>query len=114
MILDLPVVIGVDGSHIGSAVQGLFEMEKKAERQTTQVRRGVPRAQRCDAAHQLSFLGIDGELTSGLRDIYATSLLEPMPDKFLDLLVTTFDVGRQIGCEGFLLPRAPENARPAP
>ncbi|MGJ0513142.1 NepR family anti-sigma factor [Methylocystis sp.] len=86
MILDLPVVIGVDGSHIGSAAQGLFEMEKKAERQTTQGRRSAPRAQR-DALHHLSFLGIDGELTSGLRDVYATSLLEPMPDKFLDLLV---------------------------
>lgn len=87
MTLHLPVVIGVDGSPRGSAVQGLFEMEKKAERQTTQGRRGAPRAQRCDTAHQLSFLGIDGELTSGLRDMYATSLLEPMPDKFLDLLV---------------------------
>ena len=61
-------------------------MEKKAEMQTTHGRRGAPRAQRYDAP-QLSFLGIDGELTSGLRDMYATSLLEPMPDKFLDLLV---------------------------
>ncbi|WP_041926850.1 NepR family anti-sigma factor [Methylocystis sp. SC2] len=87
MTLHLPVVTGVDGSRIGSAAQGLFDMEKKAERQTTQGRRGAPRAQRCDAAHHLSLLGIDGELTSGLRDMYATSLLEPLPDKFLDLLV---------------------------
>jgi hypothetical protein len=86
MTLHPPIVIGIDGSHIGSAVQGLFEMEKKAERQTTQGRRSAPRAQR-NAPHQLSLLGIDGELTSGLRDIYATSLLEPMPDTFLDLLV---------------------------
>ncbi|WP_425373885.1 NepR family anti-sigma factor [Methylocystis hirsuta] len=53
--------------------------------QTTQGRRGAPG--RSGAPHQLPFLRIDGELTSGLRDMYATSLIEPMPDKFLDLLV---------------------------
>ena len=86
MTLHLPVFIGVDGADIQSAAQGLFDMNKKAEKQISKGRRGAPAAERCDAAHQLSFLGIDGELTSGLRDIYATSLLEPMPDKFLDLL----------------------------
>lgn len=85
MTLHLPVVIGVDGSHMASAAQGLFEMEQKAEMQTTQGRRGAPG--RSGTPRQLPFLGIDGELTSGLRDIYATSLIEPMPDKFLDLLV---------------------------
>lgn len=86
MTLHLPVFIGVDGSDIQSAAQGLFAMNKKAEKQTSKGGRGAPGAQR-DVAHQLSFLGIDGELTSRLRDVYATSLLEPMPDKFLDLLV---------------------------
>ena len=86
MTLHMPVFIGVDGSDIQSTAQGLFDMNKKAEKQTSKGRRGAPGAQR-DVAHQLAFLGIDGELTSGLRDVYATSLLEPMPDKFLDLLV---------------------------
>ncbi|MBG0794348.1 hypothetical protein IYY11_13370 [Methylocystis sp. H62] len=86
MTLHLPVFIGVDGSDIQSAAQGLFAMHKKAEKQTSKGRRGAPGAQR-DVAHRLAFLGIDGELTAGLRDVYATSLLEPMPDKFLDLLV---------------------------
>jgi hypothetical protein len=87
MTLHLPVFIGVDGSDIQSAAQGLFSMNKKAEKQTSKGSRGATGAQRCDAAHQLFFRGIEGELTSGLRDIYATSLLEPMPDKFIDLLV---------------------------
>ncbi|AZG75518.1 NepR family anti-sigma factor [Methylocystis rosea] len=82
----MPVVIGVDGSDIQSAAQGLFEMNKKAEMQTSKGRRRAPGGPR-DVAQQLSFLGIDGELTSRLRDVYAKSLLEPMPDKFLDLLV---------------------------
>lgn len=94
MTLHLPVFIGVDGSSIQSAAEGLFDMNKKAEKQLSKGLRGAPGAQRCDAAHRLSFLGIDGELTSGLRDIYATSLLEPMPDKFLDLLVRLSTVAK--------------------
>ena len=86
MTLHLPVFIGVDGSDIQSAAQGLFDMNKKAEKQTSKGA-GARLGRSVTCAHQLSFLGIDGELTSGLRDMYATSLLEPMPDKFLDLLV---------------------------
>ncbi|MBG0796421.1 hypothetical protein IYX23_01750 [Methylocystis sp. L43] len=83
MTLHLPVFIGVDGSDIQSAAQGLFDMNKKAEKQT---RRGALREQRHNASLQLSFLGIDGQLTSELRHMYETSISDPMPDKVLDLL----------------------------
>ena len=83
MTLHLPIVIGIDGSPLESAAQRLFDMSKKAEKQT---RRAALRGQGSDASSQLSFLGIDGQWTSALRQTYEASISDPIPDKVLDLL----------------------------
>ncbi|HEY8125285.1 MAG TPA: NepR family anti-sigma factor [Methylocystis sp.] len=61
-------------------------MKKKAEKQMTKGRRHALGDERHDRGPQLSSVGINGQLTSKLRDFYETSLLEPVPDKFLELL----------------------------